>query len=191
MNHRLPPYNLFFFQRKQQLTLVSFLCKPKTEVTGHSEVELVEMITPVCSRLLTLPRHPVDFATSTVDRKFNQVHFDLFLHPDSIFAVCILIRNFDMPGNEISRPIQVIFNGDNFTQWSQAMCSYLKGCKLWLYVFGDHPIPKQVDKETNSPYAIRIEDWESANHQIITWFCNTSITSIVDEFGNINIAKEV
>ena len=96
-----------------------------------------------------------------------------------------------MPGDEISRPIHVIFNGDNFAQWSQAMRSYLKSRKLWLYVFGDRPIPEQVDKETDSAYAIRIEDWESVNHQIITWFRNTSISSIVDEFGNIDIAKEV
>ena len=71
------------------------------------------------------------------------------------------------------------------------MRSYLKGRKLWLYVFGDRPIPEKVDKETDSAYAIRIKDWESANHQIITWFRNTSISSIVDEFGNIDIAKEV
>ena len=58
------------------------------------------------------------------------------------------------------------------------------------FVSGDRPIPEQVDKE-NSAYAIRIEDWESDNHQIITWFHNTSIPSIVDEFGNIDIAKEV
>ena len=71
------------------------------------------------------------------------------------------------------------------------MHSYLKGRKLWLYVSGDHPIPEKMDKETDSAYAIRIKDWESANHQIITWFRNTSIPSIVDEFGNIDIAKEV
>ena len=71
------------------------------------------------------------------------------------------------------------------------MRSYLKGRKLWLYVSGDRPIPEQVDKETDSAYAIRIEDWESANHQIITWFRNTYISSIVDELGNIDIAKEV
>ena len=98
---------------------------------------------------------------------------------------------FQYSVDEISRPIHVIFNGDNFAQWSQAMCSYLKGRKLWLYVSGDRPIPEQVDKETDSSYAIRIEDWESANYQIITWFHNTSIPSIVDEFGNIDIAKEV
>ena len=48
-----------------------------------------------------------------------------------------------------------------------------------------------MDKETDSAYAIRIEDWEIANHHIITWFRNTFISSIVDEFGNIDIAKEV
>ena len=119
------------------------------------------------------------------------MHFDLFSRSDSIFAVCFSIQNFDMPGDEISRPIHVIFNVDNFTQWSQAMHSYLKGRKLWPYVSGDRSIPEQVDKETDSVYAIRIEDWESANHRIITWFRNTSIPSIVDEFDNIDIAKEV
>ena len=63
-----------------------------------------------------------------------------------------------MPGDEISRPIHVIFNGENFAQWSQVMRSYLKGRKLWLYVSGDCPIPKQVDKETDSTYVIQIED---------------------------------
>ena len=71
------------------------------------------------------------------------------------------------------------------------MRSYLKGHKLWLYVYGNCPIPEKEDKEADSTYAIRIEDWECANHQIITWFRNTSIPSIVDEFDNINIAKEV
>ena len=63
-----------------------------------------------------------------------------------------------MPSDEISCPINVIFNGDNFAQLYQAMRSYLKGHKLWLYVYGDRPIPEQVDKETDSAYAIRIED---------------------------------
>ena len=35
-----------------------------------------------------------------------------------------------MPCDEISRPIHVISNGNNFAQWSQAMRSYLKGRKL-------------------------------------------------------------
>ena len=71
------------------------------------------------------------------------------------------------------------------------MRSYLKGRKLWFYISGDRPILEKKDKETDSTYAIRIKDWESANHHIITWFRNTSILSIVDEFGNLDIAKEV
>ena len=71
------------------------------------------------------------------------------------------------------------------------MRSYLKGRKLWLYVSSDRPIPEKEDKEIDSAYVIQIEDWESANHQIITWFHNTYIPSIVDEFGNTDIAKEV
>ena len=63
-----------------------------------------------------------------------------------------------MPGDEISRLIHVIFYGDNFAQWSQVMHSYLKGRKLWLYISGDCPIPEKEDKETDSTYAIRIED---------------------------------
>ena len=69
-----------------------------------------------------------------------------------------------MPSDEISRLFHVILNGDNFAHWSQAMRSYLKGRKLWLYISSDRPIPEQVDKETNSAYAIRIKDWESSNH---------------------------
>ena len=86
------------------------------------------------------------------------MHSNFFSRPNSIFVVCFLIRNFDRPGDEISHPIHIIFNGDNFSQWSQVMHSYLKGRKLWLYVSGDRPIPEQVDKETDSTYAIRIED---------------------------------
>ena len=62
----------------------------------------------VCDPLPT----PVDYAMSallTVDRKFDHVHFDLFSRPRTIFAICFLIQNLDMPGDEISRPIHVIF----------------------------------------------------------------------------------
>ena len=71
------------------------------------------------------------------------------------------------------------------------MHSYLKGRKLWLYVSSDRPILEKVDKEIDYAYAIRIEDWESANHHIINWFRNTFITSIFYEFGNLDIAKEI
>ena len=49
-----------------------------------------------------------------VDRKFDEVHFDLFSRSNSIFAVCFSIWNLDITGDEISRLIHVIFYEDNF-----------------------------------------------------------------------------
>ena len=52
-----------------------------------------------CSCLLIADMHPLTTPRQPliVDRKFNQVHFNLFSHPDSIFSVCFSIQNFDMP----------------------------------------------------------------------------------------------
>ena len=48
---------LIFSGERHCLLFISYLCKPKNEVIGHLEVDLVEMITPVCSRYpKTLPR---------------------------------------------------------------------------------------------------------------------------------------
>ena len=96
-----------------------------------------------------------------------------------------------MAGNEVSHPIHVLFNGDNFSQWSQAISSYLKGRKLWRYVSGVRTIPVKEENESDAAYDLRLEEWESSNHQIITWFRNTSIPSIIDEFSNLDLAKEV
>ena len=40
----------YFSDEHHRLLFFSYLRKPKTEVTGHSEVDLVETIIPVCSR---------------------------------------------------------------------------------------------------------------------------------------------
>ena len=40
----------YFSGEHHRLLFISYLRKPKTEVTGHSEVDLTETITPVCSR---------------------------------------------------------------------------------------------------------------------------------------------
>ncbi|KAK3028284.1 hypothetical protein RJ639_037461, partial [Escallonia herrerae] len=37
----------------------------------------------------------------------------------------------------------------------------------------------------------RLDDWDSKNHQIITWFRNTSILSVYQQFGCYNTAKEI
>ena len=41
-----------------------------------------------------------------------------------------------MAQSEISKPIHVILDGDNYSLWAQGMCSFLKGRRLWLYMTG-------------------------------------------------------
>jgi len=49
------------------------------------------------------------------------------------------------------------------------MHSFLKGRKFCRYVTGDLTCPKQTETETNEKFVDRLEDWDSQNHQIITW----------------------
>ncbi|KAK3000589.1 hypothetical protein RJ639_021022 [Escallonia herrerae] len=44
--------------------------------------------------------------------------------------------------------------------------------------------------ESDEDFANRLEDWDSINHRIITWFSNTSIASINMQFGCLDTAKE-
>jgi hypothetical protein len=71
------------------------------------------------------------------------------------------------------------------------MCSFLKGRKLWLYVTGQHHPPKQQKNKNEDAFALRLEDWDGVNHQIITWFRNTSTPSVSMEFGDYDTAKDV
>uniref|UniRef100_A0A2N9IJZ0 Integrase catalytic domain-containing protein n=1 Tax=Fagus sylvatica TaxID=28930 RepID=A0A2N9IJZ0_FAGSY len=41
------------------------------------------------------------------------------------------------------------------------------------------------------PFALRLEDWDGVNHQIITWLHNTSTPSVSMEFGGYDTAKDV
>ncbi|GLT91845.1 hypothetical protein SLE2022_097130 [Rubroshorea leprosula] len=67
-----------------------------------------------------------------------------------------------MEKSNISQPISTILNGSNYILWAQ-----------------------------NKKYVDCLEDWDSKNHQIITWFRNTSIPSIHLQFGRYETAKEV
>jgi hypothetical protein len=96
-----------------------------------------------------------------------------------------------MAQSEISKPIHVILDGDNYSLWAQGMCSFLKGRKLWLYVTGQRHPPKQQKDETEDAFALRLEDWDGVNHQIITWLRNTSTPSVSMEFGGYDTAKDV
>jgi hypothetical protein len=96
-----------------------------------------------------------------------------------------------MAQSEISKPIHVILNGDNYSLWAQGMCSFLKGRKLWLYVTGQRHPPTQQKDETEDAFAFRLEDWDGVNHQIITWLRNTSTPSVSMEFGSYDTAKDL
>ena len=62
--------------------------------------------------------------------------------------------------------------------------------KLWRIVTGDitKPTKQDKDKEEDSKFIERLEDWDSKNHQIITWLGNTSIHAIHEESSNYHLA---
>nr|XP_025702499.1 uncharacterized protein LOC112803201 [Arachis hypogaea] len=104
---------------------------------------------------------------------------------------------------DVFQPIPVILNGSNYAHWVEAMRGFLKGRKLWRYVTGDIACPvkptvskdgaskSKEDAEKEKDYAEKLEDWDSKNHQIITWFRNTSTPGIHLQFGRFETAKEV
>jgi hypothetical protein len=53
-----------------------------------------------------------------------------------------------------------------------------------------HP-PQQQKDETEDAFALRLEDWDGINHQIITWLHNTSTPFVSMEFGGYDTAKDV
>lgn len=96
-----------------------------------------------------------------------------------------------MEKSDISQPIKTILDGSNFVSWSQEMSSFLKGRKLWRYVTGTLAKPIKQKDEDDVKYSDRLEDWDSKNHQILTWIRNTTIPSIKIQFGRFETAKEV
>uniref|UniRef100_A0A2N9FIM9 Reverse transcriptase Ty1/copia-type domain-containing protein n=1 Tax=Fagus sylvatica TaxID=28930 RepID=A0A2N9FIM9_FAGSY len=75
--------------------------------------------------------------------------------------------------------------------YAPRMCSFLKGRKLWLYVTGQRHPPKQQKDETEDAFALRLEDWDGVNYQIIIWLRNTSTPSVSMEFWGYDTAKDV
>jgi hypothetical protein len=94
-----------------------------------------------------------------------------------------------MAQNEIIHHVQIVLDGTNYMVWSQSMCSFLKGCKLWLYVIGEVKKPVKGASESDEAFTTRLIDWDSKHHQILTWFRNTTIPSISALFGSFDEAK--
>ena len=79
----------------------------------------------------------------------------------------------------------------SYHAWSQNMTVFLKGRKLWRYVTDSIPklVPNPKSKATTAKesskivvtiddYEERLEEWESIQSKILSWFINTSIPSI-------------
>ena len=87
---------------------------------------------------------------------------------------------------EIFQPIHVTLDGRNYFVWSQSMRSFIKGQKLWFYVTGEMKKPVKGSSEDEDDFRIRLVEWDSSNHQILTWLRNTSILSISNLLGNFD-----
>ena len=82
------------------------------------------------------------------------------------------------------------------------MTIFLKGRKLWRYVTGSIPMPvpnlksKATAAEESSKtaattdnYEERLEEWDSIQSKILSWFINTSIPSIHNLLLRLETAK--
>ena len=104
-----------------------------------------------------------------------------------IFFIMAQQNNWD-----IFRPIIIMLDGPtSYHAWSQNMIVFLKGHKLWRYVIGSipKPVPNPKSKATAAKdasktaiivddYEERLEEWESIQSKILSWFINNSIPSI-------------
>jgi hypothetical protein len=75
--------------------------------------------------------------------------------------------------------------------WSQDMRSFLKGHCLWCYVTGEIQASVRSKDEDDTEFADRLKDWNCKNHQIITWFRHFTVSSIHQQFGRYENAKDV
>ena len=96
--------------------------------------------------------------------------------------------------HEITHPITIILDGlTSYHAWSQNMIVFLKGRRLWRYVTGDIPKPMpglvtdsdSFDGDSVADVVIqvddfeaRLEEWESIQCRILSWFINTSVPAI-------------
>ena len=93
---------------------------------------------------------------------------------------------------DIICPITIMFDGPtSYHAWSQNITVFLRDHKLCRYVTGSIPklVPKPQSKAiaaedaskivvTTHDYEEGLEEWESIQSKILSWFINTSIPSI-------------
>ena len=89
----------------------------------------------------------------------------------------------------------------SYYAWSQNMIVFLKGRKQWRYVIGSisKPLPNPKSEATavevssktvvtTDDYEECLEEWESIQSKILSWFINTSIPSIHNLLPRLEIA---
>ncbi|GFS34321.1 hypothetical protein Acr_00g0033260 [Actinidia rufa] len=99
---------------------------------------------------------------------------------------------------EVSQPISIVLDESNYRLWSSAMQRFLRARKLWKYITGSVQPPHfsetddDEDDDLHAQFQSHLEDWDSVNSKIITWFSNTSVSSIHHSlFTPFETAKEV
>lgn len=92
---------------------------------------------------------------------------------------------------DVVQPMKTIMDGSNYVIWSQEMSSFLKGRRLWRYATGEIARPTKQKDQDEAKFYDQLEEWDSKNHQILTWIRNTTIPSIKFQFGRFETAHEV
>ncbi|PSR86009.1 Maturase [Actinidia chinensis var. chinensis] len=117
-------------------------------------------------------------------------------HPRATDVTAMLAPLATMAQLEVSQPISIILDDSNYRLWSSAMQRFLRARKFWKYITGDAQPPhfSETDDDDDAlhiQYQSQLEDWDSVNSKIITWFSNTSVSSIHSLFTTFETAKEV
>ena len=107
--------------------------------------------------------------------------------------------------HEITHPITVILDGlASYLAWSHNMIVFLKGRRLWRYVTDDIPKPLPglvIDSDSSDgdfvadlvvqvdDFEAHLEEWESIQCRILSWFINTSVLAISSLFPRLEIGQ--
>ena len=79
---------------------------------------------------------------------------------------------------ELPKIATTILNGHNYIMWSQDIRSFLKGHHLWRYITSEIQAPVHSKDEDDMKFTDRLKDWDLKDHQIITWFRHSTVSSI-------------
>ena len=96
-----------------------------------------------------------------------------------------------MAQNDVSQLINIILDGTNYSHLAYAFQNFLHSCKLWKYITTHVTALVASDGKSSEQFAARFEEWDSDNHQIITWITNTSVPAINRLFRCFDTAKGV